>query len=148
MRKKYILLIASLAFLITFVTVFGVISSYDSITGYATVEESISLDIIGSSNDENYTLKDVHQGETKWSPKIKIKNHADVTLSVNMTVILLPGSAGDNEVDLSIWDEDKNETLENPLNVTPDDLYIYIKHYFWPNATPGNYTFGISAVPS
>lgn len=146
MERKIILVLGVLAML--GIVVGSTISSYDYITGYATLEQSITLDIIGSSIDDNYTLKSVNQGETKWSPKIKIKNAADVALDVNMTVTLLPGSAGENEVDLSVWNVDKNKSLENPLNVTPDDMYIYIKHYFWPNATLGNYTFGVNAGPS
>ncbi len=127
MKRKHILLITSLIFLITLAVAMGIISSYDSITGYATVEESITLDIIGSSNDENYTLKDVHQGETKYSPKIKIVNHADVEIDINFITTILPGSAGnESDVTLSIVDKDKNNTLENPITIPTDNLYIYV----------------------
>ncbi len=148
MKRKHILLITSLIFLITLAVAMGIISSYDSITGYATVEESITLDIIGSSNDENYTLKDVHQGETKYSPKIKIVNHADVEIDINFITTILPGSAGnESDVTLSIVDKDKNNTLENPITIPTDNLYIYVKHVFEPDANVGDYFFGINASP-
>ncbi|MFQ6020806.1 MAG: hypothetical protein ACE5J4_02195 [Candidatus Aenigmatarchaeota archaeon] len=144
--KKFLIILGILIMLA--VAVSAVISSYGSITGYATVEPAIELDIIGSSNDDNYTLKDVHQGETKWSPKIKIKNYADVSIDINMTVSVLPGSAGnESDVELSLWNVYKNETLEIPITIPPEDLYIYVKHYFYPNCTPGNYTFGLNATP-
>ena len=147
MREK--LVIISILFGLLFSgLVFAVVTSYDSITGAAVVEQSITLDIIGSSNDDNYTLSDVHQGETKWSPKIKIKNDADVTINVNLTVVLLPESAGnETDVTISIWNEDKNEILENPVNVSIDDMYFYVKHEFAPDANIGDYYFQVSAIP-
>jgi len=120
----------------------AVISSYGSITGYTTVNKAIYLDIIGSSNDDNYTLYDVEQGETKFSPKIKINNKADVPILVNLTVSKIDGA------DITLVNEFQNETLENPVNITPNDLYFYVKHYFYPNITPGNYSFTISVTPS
>lgn len=147
MQKK--LVIISVLFGLLFSgLVFAVVTSYDSITGAAVVEQSIILDIIGSSNDDNYTLTDVHQGETKWSPKIKIKNDADVTINVNLTVAILPESAGnETDVTISVWNEDRSEVLENPINVSVDDMYFYVKHEFAPDANTGDYYFSISAKP-
>ena len=147
MEKKF-LLIGILAILFLTGAAFGLISSYDSITGFATVNKAISLDIIGSSNDDNYTLTDVEQGETKWSPKIKIKNEADVPINVNLSVVILPQSAGnESDVTTSIWNENKNETLENPIEVSPDDMYFYVKHEFSPSANPGDYFFSVNVAP-
>jgi len=127
----------------------AVISSYGSITGYATVEQGISIDIYGSSNDESYDLKDVHQGETVYSPKIKLKNSVDE--SVNTTVIfeILPESAGDEEdIEFSIVNADKNVTLANPITIPTDDLYFYVEHRFQPYAELGNYSFTIDVIPA
>lgn len=148
MKRKKILLLGLLFFLVTIAAVAGVISSYDSVTGYATVEQAITLDIIGSSNDENYTLKDVHQGETKYSPKIKIVNHADVEIDIDFIITILPGSAGnESDVTLSVVNENKNITLENPITIPTDNLYVYVKHVFEPDASVGDYIFGINADP-
>ena len=78
----------------------AVISSYGTITGYATVEQAIKLDIMGSSNDENYTMK-IKQGETEYSPQIKIDNSANASINANITAEILPESAG-NENDMKI----------------------------------------------
>lgn len=139
MKKEFLLLGALLT-----LGVIGaaVISSYGSVTGFTTVDKAIYLDIIGSSNDDNYTLSDVEQGETKFSPKIKINNKADVSILVNLTVSQIDGA------EITLVNEFQNETLENPVNVTPNDLYFYVKHYFYPNITPGNYTFVVNVTPS
>jgi hypothetical protein len=127
----------------------AVISSYGSITGYATVEQGISIDIYGSSNDETYDLKSVHQGEIVYSPKIKLKN--SVSEEVNVTVIfdILPESVGDEEdLSFSIVNEDKNVTLTNPITIPTDDLYFYIEHKFQPYAELGNYSFSVDILPA
>jgi uncharacterized membrane protein len=129
------------------VATYSVISSYGSVTGYATVNKAIKIDIIGSSNDDNYTLSDVHQGETKWSPKIKLINEADVSLNISIGIFILSGSAGnESDVNLTLWNENKNETLHLPIEIK-DNLYFYVKHDFYPNASPGNYSFSISVNP-
>lgn len=129
------------------IAAYSVISSYGSVTGYATVNKAIKIDIMGSSNDDNYTLSDVDQGETKWSPKIKIINQADVPLNISIAVLILPGSAGnESDVNSTLWDESKNETLEFPLEVN-SSAYFYVMHYFYPNASIGNYSFSISINP-
>ncbi len=126
---------------------YSVISSYGSVTGYATVNKAIKIDIIGSSNDDNYTLSDVHQGETKWSPKIKLINEADVSLNVSIGIFILPGSAGnESDVNSTLWNENKNESLEIPVEIK-DYIYFYVKHEFYPNASPGNYSFSVSVNP-
>ena len=127
----------------------AVISSYGSITGYATVEQGISIDIYGSSNDEMYDLKTVHQGETAYSPKIKLKNSIDNAVDVNITFEIMAGSAGGEEdLGFSIVNEYKNETLINPITIPTDDLYFYVEHKFQPDAELGNYTFGLEVIPA
>jgi len=144
MKKLFLILGIMFSFGIV---AYSVISSYGSITGYTTVNKAISIDIIGSSNDANYTLTDVEQGETKWSPKIKIINKADVSLNVSIDVLILPSSAGnENDVNSSVWNEYKNETLTNPIEIE-DNFYFYVKHEFYPNASPGNYSFSVSVNP-
>ena len=129
------------------IAAYSVISSYGSVTGYATVNKAIKIDIIGSSNDNNYTLTDVHQGETKWSPKIKLINEADVSLNISIGIFILPGSAGnESDVNLTLWNENKNETLQIPVEIK-DNIYFYVKHEFYPNASPGNYSFSINVTP-
>jgi len=147
MNKKILLVMAGL--LTIGVVGMAVISSYGSITGYATVEQGISIDIYGSSNDESYDLKTVHQGETVYSPKIKLKNSIDEPVDVNVTFEIMGGSAGGEEdLEFSIVDVNKTETLTNPLTIPPEDLYFYIEHIFQPNAELGNYTFSIEVMPA
>ncbi len=148
MNKK-ILLIVLTGLLTIGIVGMAVISSYGSITGYATVEQGISIDIYGSSNDESYDLNTVNQGETVYSPKIKLKNSIDQSVDVNITFEILAGSAG-NESDLEFYivNEYKNITLTNPIEVPTDDLYFYIEHRFQPNAELGNYTFEIEVNPA
>jgi len=146
MNKK-ILIIVGLLLTLGMIGI-AVISSYGSITGYATLEEAITLDIMGSSNDENYTLKSVYQGETKYSPEIKIVNHADVPIDVNITPSILPESIGNNsDVSLSIENEFQNETLQNPIKIPSADLRVRIRHDFSPIASPGNYSFTFTVTP-
>jgi len=146
MNKK-ILIIVGLLLTMGMIGI-AVISSYGSITGYATVEQAITLDIMGSSDDENYTLKSVQQGETKYSPEIKIVNQADVPIDVNITYGILPESAGnENDVALSLENEFKNESLGNPITIPITDLRVYLKHEFSPLASLGNYSFQFSVTP-
>jgi hypothetical protein len=145
MNKKYFVL----AGLVTLgIVAAAVISSYGTITGYTTVEQAIKLDIMGSSNDENYTLN-TKQGEIEYSPQIKIDNSANASIDVNITAEILPGSAGnENDVTLSLVNEFKNETISNPVLVTSNDLRFYLKHEFKPNANLGNYSFRITVIPA
>ncbi len=147
MNKK--ILIAMAGLLTIGIVGMAVISSYGSITGYATVEQGISIDIYGSSNDEMYDLKTVHQGETVYSPKIKLKNSIDNAVDVNITFEIMAGSAGGEEdLGFSIVNEYKNETLTNPITIPTDDLYFYVEHRFQPDAELGNYTFGLEVIPA
>jgi len=146
MNKKILLVIG----LVTTIGIIGVavISSYGTITGYATVEQAIKLDIMGSSNDENYTLS-TKQGETKYSPQIKIDNSANASITVNITAEILPESAGnENDVKISLVNEFKNETLTNPLTITTNDFRFYLKHEFNQAASTGNYSFRITVIPA
>jgi len=146
MNKK-ILLVVGLVVTIGIIGV-AVISSYGSITGYTTVDQAIKLDIIGSSNDENYTLK-VKQGETSYSPQIKIDNSANASINVNITAEILPESAGnESDVKISLVNEFKNETLTSPINITTNDFRFYLKHEFSQAASIGNYSFRISVTPT
>jgi len=145
MNKKIFLLagLASLA-----IVAGAVISSYGSITGYATVEQAITLDIMGTSNDEVYDLKKVYQGDTEYSPEIKVVNKANRSIDVNILLSILPESAGDeNDVTLSLMNEFKNETLTNPVTIPTIDKKIRIKHEFKDNANIGNYSFLIEVNP-
>lgn len=147
MNKKILLITIGLLSLT--VLAGAVISSYGSVTGYATVEQGISIDVYGSSNDESYNLKTVHQGETVYSPKIKLKNSIDESVDINVTFEILAGSAGGEEdLEFSIVNEYKNETLANPITVPPEDIYFYVEHRFQPNAELGNYTFSIEVMPA
>lgn len=125
----------------------AVISSYGTITGYATVEQAIKLDIIGSSNDENYTIK-LKQGETDYSPQIKIDNSANASVYVNITAEILPESAGnESDMSISLVNEYKNETLTNPVLISTNDFRFYLKHEVKPNANLGNYSFKMTVNP-
>ena len=145
MNKK--ILLATGILTLAAVAVAG-LSSYGSMTGYATVEKSIEIDIMGSSNDEVYNLKDVYQGESVHSPRIKLKNQLDESIDVNIVFEILEESVGNEEsITFSIVDETKNVTLENPITVPSEDLSFYIEHVFKPDADLGNYTFTVSVNP-
>ena len=125
----------------------AVMSSYGSVTGYATVEQALELDIMGSSVDQNYTLK-AKQGETVYSPQIKIENAADTSFDVNITAEILPESVGnENDVSLKLVNEFKNETLTNPVTIPAEDFRIYLEHKFDQAAEVGNYSFRITVDP-
>jgi hypothetical protein len=145
MNKKILILVG----LLSLAALAGaVISSYGSITGYATVEQGITIDIMGSSNDETYNLNKVYQGDTEYSPEIKLVNKANRSIDVNVLLNILPESSGnENDVTLYLVNEFKNETLTNPITVPTTDLRIRIKHEFKDNANLGNYSFDINVVP-
>jgi hypothetical protein len=126
----------------------AVISSYGSVTGYATVESAVKMDIMGSSNDQNYTMS-MKQGEIAYSPQLKLDNSANASFYANITSNILPESAGnESDISLSLVNEFKNETLTNPILVTTSDLRFYMKHEVRPNANIGNYSFGIEIYPA
>jgi len=146
MNKKIVLV--AMGLLTIGIVGMAVISSYGSITGYATVEQALKLDIIGSSNDENYTMK-LKQGEIDYSPQIKIDNSANASVYVNITAEILPGSAGnENDMNISLVNEYKNETLMDPVLISISDFRFYLKHEVKPNANLGNYSFGIIVMPA
>ncbi len=145
MNKKIVLV--AMGLLTIGIVGMAVISSYGSITGYATVEQAIKLDIIGSSNDENYTIK-LKQGETYYSPQIKIDNSANASAYVNITAEILLGSAGnESDMSISLVNEYKNETLTNPVLISTNDFKFYLKHEVKPNANLGNYSFRMTVNP-
>lgn len=155
MARKIIALATSLGLLAIVGVVSAVISSYGSITGYAIVQQTISWDIIETGSDVNtsatndtvYTLETAYQGETKWV-KVKVKNAADVDMPVNISVGILPESAGGaQDVNLAVMNEGKNATLSNPITIPATDLYVWIKHEFASKANPGSYSFSISILP-
>ena len=155
MARKIIALATSLGLLAIIGIASAVISSYGSITGYAVVQQTISWDIIETGSDVNtsatndtvYALETTYQGETKWV-KVKIKNAADVDMPVNISVGILPESAGGaQDVTLSITNEGKNATLTNPITIPTSDLYVWIKHEFASKANLGSYSFSISILP-
>jgi hypothetical protein len=145
MNKKIVLV--AMGLLTIGIVGMAVISSYGTITGYATVEQAIKLDIIGSSNDENYTIK-LKQGETDYSPQIKIDNSANASVYVNITAEILPESAGnESDMSISLVNEYKNETLTNPVLISTNDFRFYLKHEVKPNANLGNYSFKMTVNP-
>jgi hypothetical protein len=146
MNKKIALVLMSLV--TVGVAGMAVMSSYGSVTGYATVSQAVKIDLMGSSNDQNYTM-DVKQGEIAYSPQIKIDNSANASFYANITSQIAPGSAGnESDVKISLVNEFKNETLSNPVSVTASDFRFYLKHEFEPNANLGNYSFGIEIEPA
>ena len=124
----------------------AVFTSYGQITGYATVDQALTLDIIGSSNDVNYTIS-AKQGETVYSPKIKLVNSGSAMIPVNLTNTIISGGTSD-DVTISIVNEGQNITLENPITVPSSDTYVYIKYEFDPAANVGDYVFELNAVPA
>jgi len=146
MNKKIVLVLMGL--LTIGVAGMAVISSYGTVTGYAVVEQAIKLDIMGSSNDENYTIK-VKQGEAVYSPQIKIDNSANASMYANITAEILPESAGnENDMKISVVNEFKNETIVNPVLISSSDFRFYLKHEAESNANIGNYSFGINVLPA
>ncbi|MBR9682385.1 MAG: hypothetical protein GOV02_01800 [Candidatus Aenigmarchaeota archaeon] len=142
MKKIFLVIGALLAFFSLTAIGVAVVSSYGSITGYAIIEESITIDIIGSSNDANYTIK-AHQGETAYSPKIKLKNAANTEIDIIVNIT----TDHPDDIKISMVDETKNTTITNPLSIPPEDLYFYIKKEIKPTASPGNYSFSIEIIP-
>jgi hypothetical protein len=145
MNKKIILGI-SLLFVLLFVGIGKAsITSYGSITGYATLEPAITWDIIKTGSDINetddivYSLEKTYQGEIKWV-KVKIKNSGDEPVNMNL---LFNSSSPD--VTASTYDE----TKENPISSTSVDstTYVWLRHEFSDSASPGNYTFQLSLLP-
>lgn len=128
---------------------YAVVTSFGTITGYATVKPAFSFDILESYSDVNttatddssYTLESVYPGETKWV-KIKIKNAASTPLVSNITL------STNSECDLSLWNNDKTQMFGNPVNITSGDFYIWIKHAFRTSASPGQYSFTIDMLPA
>ena len=123
----------------------AVFTSYGQITGYTTVDQALTLDIMGSSNDINYTMS-VKQGETDYSPRIKLVNSGSSSIPVNLTNTLISGGTS-SDVIMSIVNEGKNITLDNPITVPPENAYIYVKYEFDPAANLGNYVFELNAIP-
>jgi hypothetical protein len=145
MNKKYI---ALSGFVTMGIVAVAVISSYGTVTGYTVVDQALKLDIIGSSNDINFT-QSARQGETSYSPQIKIDNSANASIYVNITAEILSGSAGnESDVSLTLVNEFKNETLLDPVLVSTSDLKFYLRQEFKPNANLGNYSFRITVEPA
>lgn len=140
-RKK--IMLAAVAIFLAFVgSVFA--AKFAGIKAYATVDRAIKIDIIGSSNDESYSLGTVYQGESKWSPKIKLINNADRPFNINISISVISGNASD--VSFEIWDETKSNKLTNPYTLSSGSTYFYILHNFSENIAPGNYTFAIDVL--
>ncbi|MBU3905262.1 MAG: hypothetical protein KJ906_03890 [Nanoarchaeota archaeon] len=123
----------------------AVFTSYGQITGYTTVDQALTLDIMGSSNDINYTIN-VKQGEIGYSPRIKLVNSGSSAIPVNFTNNIISGGTS-NDVTMVMVNEGKNITLDNPVTVPAEDAYVYIKYDFDPAANVGNYVFELNAIP-
>ena len=146
MNKKIAMVMMSL--ITVGVAGMAVMSSYGSVTGYATVSQAVKIDLMGSSIDQNYSIN-VKQGEVAYSPQIKIDNSANASFFANITSKILPESAGnESDVRISLVNEFKNETLSNPVQITTSDFRFYLRHEFAPNANLGNYSFGIEIEPA
>lgn len=124
----------------------AVFTSYGQVTGYSIVEQALKLDIMGSTNDINYTMTS-KQGEIDYSPEIKLVNSGSASIPVNLTNIILSGGTS-SDVVITIVNEGKNITLDNPIMVPPEDLYVYVKYQFDPAANVGNYVFELNAIPA
>jgi len=146
MKKNILILSGALVLLLGAGVGTALFSSYGQITGYATVDQALRLDIMGSSNDVNYTIS-AKQGEIEYSPRIKLANSADASIPVNLTASIVSGGTV-QDVELSIVNEGQNITLTNPVLVPPEDLSIYVKHEFDPAANVGNYVFELNAIPA
>ncbi|MEM5772415.1 MAG: hypothetical protein QXF15_00525 [Candidatus Aenigmatarchaeota archaeon] len=141
-KQKFLI---SLIICILCIVATGFAVSFASVTGYATVNKAIKLDIIGSSNDVSYSLGNVYQGEEVWSPKIKLINSANTNYKINFSVSVVSGNPSD--VSFEIWDENKTSILTNPYELKNGYIYFYIKHKFSQTAELGNYTFILDIVP-
>jgi len=131
----------------------ALISSYGGATGYALVQQSVSVQVVeqysdvlyNASNETYYELYDPHQGETKWV-ELKLSNDADVALSVNVTAIIAKGDPA--SVNMSRWNIHKNVSLDNPITLWAGGYtYVYLKHVISQAASPGEYGFLISVTP-
>jgi hypothetical protein len=146
--RKIIILAAVIAMMLC-VGGYAVVTSFGTITGYATVKPAFSFDILESYSDVNttatddssYTLEPAYPGETKWV-EIKIKNAASSPLISNITLTT------NAECDLSLWNKDKTVMFSNPVNITSGDFYIWIKHTFKTSASLGQYSFTIDLLPA
>lgn len=145
MRNKILILSSALVLLLGAGIGTALFSSYGQITGYATVNQALTLDIMGSSNDVNYTMT-VKQGEIKYSPEIKLVNAGSSVIPVNLTNMIVGGGTSD-DVTMVIVNDDKNVTLDNPLMVPPEDMYVYVRYQFSPAANIGTYVFELNAIP-
>ncbi len=144
MRKLLAVGVALIAMLAMVGMGAAIFSSYGRVTGYATLEQSLDIDIMGSSNDTFYSLR-AYQGESVYSPKIKLVNRASVPINVSVNVTFEPNS---NEISTSLWNENKTSQMSQDFSVPSSDLYFYVLHEFKPNASAGNYTFDIEVLPS
>ena len=146
MKNKILIIVGVVATLLGTGMGLAVLNSYGSITGYATVEQAITIDVMGSSVDTNYSIT-ARQGEIKFSPKIKLVNSATVPISVNINATTISGGTS-SDVNLTVVDENQTVVLTNPVIVPTDDLYVYVKHEFDNAANIGNYVFSFSVSPS
>lgn len=145
MRNKVLILTGVLVLLLGAGVGTALFSSYGQVTGYATVEQALTLDIMGSSNDVNYTIN-VKQGEVVYSPKIKLVNSGTGMIPVNLTNSIISGGTL-SDVTISVVNDGKNTTLENPIVVPPEDAYVYIRYEFDSAANVGNYVLELNAIP-
>jgi len=147
-----LLLLATAIFMILAGFSWSLTTSYGSISGHVTVNQSITWDLLESysdvqtspTNDTFYVLETTHQGETKWV-KLKIINAADVSIAVNLS-ISGAGGAGDG-INISLWNENKTSQLATPINVQ-SSTYVWIKHEVATSAAPGDYSFNIDVTPT
>ncbi|MEM5804749.1 MAG: hypothetical protein QXU82_02780 [Candidatus Aenigmatarchaeota archaeon] len=150
MSSRLVALSAALFSLLGLGAVAAFVSSYGAITGYATVEPSISFEIMESYSDvvynetegSRYVLWDPHQGETKWV-EIKVVNRADTCLRLVLNV-----TSSNPGITTSIWGFNRSQELSNPVIASPGNTYFYIRHYIRPDADPASYTFFVDLLPA
>jgi len=148
------LVAATVAFLLTLAigSALSLVSDYARITGYATVGQSVVVEIVPAYSDvvwnettnSTYVLWEPYQGDVKWV-ELKVYNHgSNVSLFVNATVV----SGDPSSVNITLWNMAKNETLSNPYEIKSGRYeYVYLKHEIDDLAEPGNYTFAVSVGP-
>lgn len=151
MNNRIIIVAAALGMVLLMGVAVAVISSYGTVTGAAIVQSAISWDIIetGSdvngtaTNDTHYMLETSYQGETKFV-KIKVVNSGSANLPVNISIT----NSKPSDVSVAVLDDNKTQTLANPITIPATDLYVWLEHNFSTSADPGLYSFEVGFLPA
>ena len=76
----------------------------------------------------------------------KLVNSGSSAIPVNFTNTIISGGTS-ADVTMSMVNEGKNITLDNPITVPPENAYVYVKYEFGPAANVGSYVFELNAIP-